>query len=283
MTEISVLSPTPCKLGEGPLWHPERETLFWFDILGHRLYEHDGTTERHWQFDRAVSAAGWVDRSRLLVASSRDLFLFDLDSGQETSVVALEADNPLTRSNDGRADPFGGFWIGTMGYELEQGAGTFYRFHKGELRRLYREVSVPNATCFSVDGRTAYFTDTGLGVIRRVALDGEGWPEGEPEDWLDLAAEGLRPDGAVIDMEGNLWCAQYGHSVVTCHDPSGALLRRVALPTANITCPAFGGAGRTRLFATSAAQGRPSDDLHAGGVFAVDLDVAGQAEHRVKL
>lgn len=283
MTDITVLSRTKCTLGEGPLWHPERGTFFWFDIMGRKLFEHDGTEERHWEFDRCVSAAGWVDRAKLLVATARDLVLFDVETGQEEHVIDMEADNEATRSNDGRADPFGGFWIGTMGYELEEGYGAFYRFYKGELRQLYSSVSIPNATCFAPDRRTAFFTDTAVGVIRRVKLDDDGWPDGEPEDWLDLDAEGLRPDGAVIDTEGNLWCAQYGHSVVTCHDPSGSMLRKIELPTANITCPAFGGPGLTRLFATSAGQGRPEDDGQAGCTFAVDLGVKGQAEHRVLL
>lgn len=283
MTDITVLSRTKCTLGEGPLWHPERGTFFWFDIMGRKLFEHDGEQERHWEFDRCVSAAGWVDRSKLLVATARDLVLFDVETGQEEHVIDMEADNPATRSNDGRADPYGGFWIGTMGYELEEGAGAFYRFYKGELRQLFPSISIPNATCFAPDGRTAFFTDTTVGVIRRVALDGEGWPDGEPEDWLDLDSAGLRPDGAVIDAEGNLWCAQYGHSVVTCYDPSGSLLRTVDLPTPNITCPAFGGPGLTRLFATSAGQNRPPEDTHAGCTFAVDLGVKGQAEHQVTL
>ncbi|BBU57818.1 hypothetical protein KU6B_40830 [Mameliella alba] len=123
MPQPATLSATRCTLGEGALWHPDRNSFLWFDILGHRLYEHDGQQERHWQFDRAVSAAGIVDAKRLLIASERDLFLFDLDVATESRLCDLEADNPVTRSNDGRADPLGGFWIGTMGYGGEPAPG----------------------------------------------------------------------------------------------------------------------------------------------------------------
>ncbi len=283
MSDCTILSQTRCTLGEGPLWHPERGSLFWFDILGHRLFEHDGQRERHWQFDRAVSAAGWLDRNRLLVASERDLFVFDLSTGTEDSLVALEADNPVTRSNDGRADPQGGFWIGTMGYDAERGAGAIYRFYKGDLRKLFPEIDIPNAICFAPDGRQAYFADSATRVIRRVALDAEGWPQGRAEDWLDLTAEGLTPDGAVTDAAGNLWNAQWGASRVACYAPDGRFLKALALPTPQITCPAFGGAHLSRLLVTSAAEGRPDSDLSAGRTFAFDLEVIGRPEPRVLL
>lgn len=278
----TIHSDTKCTLGEGPLWHPERGCLFWFDILGHRLYEFDGI-ERHWAFDRAVSAAGWVSRDQLLIATSTDLGVFDLGSGAFDRLVALEADRPETRSNDGRADPKGGFWIGTMGYGCEDGFGAVYRFYKGELRRLWDKVSIPNATCFSPDGELAYIADTAGGVVSRVRLDGDGWPVGEPEVWLDLRADGLNPDGAVIDAEGHFWNAQWGAGRVARYDLEARLVETFALPTAQTTCPAFGGPNLSTLYVTSAAENTAKTDHHAGMTFAIDTGAKGQPEHRVLL
>ena len=130
---------TPCALGEGPLWHPERGQLFWFDIVGKRLHTREEGNTRTWQFEDHVSAAGWVSRNELLIASERELFLFDAETAEARHVCALEADNPVTRSNDGRADPWGGFWIGTMGKNAEPKAGAIYRCYRGELRRLHAD------------------------------------------------------------------------------------------------------------------------------------------------
>ncbi|MFZ7092899.1 SMP-30/gluconolactonase/LRE family protein [Primorskyibacter sp. 2E233] len=278
-----VLSDTICELGEGPLWHPERETFFWFDIMGRKLYEHDGKVQRHWQFDREVSAAGWVDRTHLLIATARDLILFDLETGQESHLVDLEADNPGTRSNDGRADPQGGFWIGTMGYGLEPGIGAIYRFYKGELRQLYPGISIPNAICFTPDRRHAYFADTGDKIIRKVALGADGWPDGAPQVWLDLGAEGLNPDGAVVDAEGNFWNAQWGAGRVACYRPDGSFEAAFKLPATQTTCPAFGGPGLMRMLVTSAAGGAPEGETGAGKTYVIDLLARGQQEHRVIL
>lgn len=278
-----VFSDTRCALGEGPFWHPERRALLWFDILGKRLYERAGDRERHWQFDEHVSAAGWVARDRLLLASETGLWDFDMTSGDSTLVAPLEADTPANRSNDGRADPFGGFWIGTMGKAAEPGAGAIYRFYKGELRKLFDGITISNAICFAPGGEWAYFTDTRSRMIRRVALDGQGWPRGDAQDFIDLRHEGLNPDGADVDADGNLWNAQWGAGRVAQYGPDGRFMTAIGFMADQISCPAFGGDDLDVLFATSAADGAGEDDRMAGATFAARVGVRGQAANRVIL
>lgn len=276
-----------CTLGEGPLWHPGRNQLFWFDITGKRLLSQQGTTARHWDFAQQVSAAGWVDDDHLLVASEAALSLFDLVSGEAEVVVPLEADNPVTRSNDGRADPSGGFWIGTMGKDAEAEAGAIYRYYRGELRQLYDRITIPNAICFAPDGGTAFFADSRRRMVMRQPLGRDGWPEGKPEVFLDLRAEGLIPDGAVIDSAGVFWNAHWGSGLVCAYGPDGT--RQAQIPTAAqyLTCPAFGGADLSTLYLTSATNGMAEDALAAhpgaGRTFQIETSAKGQAEHRVVL
>lgn len=275
----------PCELGEGPLWHPMRGQLFWFDILGQRMLSVEKGEQRQWRFPEMVSAAGWVDRDMLLIAGERDLFLFDVETEETQTLVELEADNRITRSNDGRADPFGGFWIGTMGKKAEKGAGAIYRYYRGELRRLYGGITISNAICFTPDGKTAHFTDTVTHRVMRVALDAQGWPMGEPELFLDLTQETSGPDGAVVDAQGLFWLAQWGAGRVSAFAPDGSLVRHVAFDAPHTSCPAFGGPGLTTLFCTSALQGM--DDAaraaqpSAGMTFRAEGVAKGQMEHRV--
>lgn len=271
-----------CQLGEGPLWHPERQQLFWFDILGRKLLSRDGDRELEWQFDEYVSAAGWVDRNTLIIASQRGLYQFDIISGQRQLLVPLEADNAVTRSNDGRADPQGGFWIGTMGINAEPAAGAIYRFYRGEVHALYHDITISNAICFAPSGDLAYYCDTATKRIMKQRLDRDGWPDGAHEVFVDLSQEGLNPDGAVVDAEGNLWCAQWGAYRVAVYALDGRFLKAVAFDAEQISCPAFGGPDLKTLFATSAAVGL--DGASEGQTFChVFDDVVGQAEHRVIL
>ena len=261
MTTAAVFDPRLCQLGEGPLWHPVREQLFWCDIAGRQLLTRDGETTAAWDFPGHVSAAGWIDRDTLLVASETALHRFDIASGASETVCPLEADIPHTRSNDGRADPFGGFWIGTMDKEQRPGLGAIYRYWRGELRQLFAPISIPNAICFAPDGGHAFFADSGDGKVRRVALDSDGWPAGEPETFLDLAPEGLVPDGAVTDAAGNLWLAEWGAARVCRYGPDGARQMVIDVPAVQTTCPAFGGPDFGTLYTTSAAIALPEDEL----------------------
>lgn len=255
---MSVFDDRVCELGEGVFWHPLRDQLFWFDIKGRRLLTRGEAGQQEWVFGEMVSAAGVIDRDELLIASETALFRFNLETGARRVVVPLEADSPATRSNDGRTDPMGGFWIGTMGKVEgpdEPKLGSIYRFYRGELRRLYEAFAVTNTISFAPDGRRAWFSDTPDQKVRTVALDAEGWPVGEPEVFLDLTAEGMWPDGAVADTEGNLWIAFWGLGRVTAFSPEGRVLRSVEFPAPHTTCPAFGGPEGTTLYCTSARVG----------------------------
>lgn len=272
-----IFDATKCTLGEGPLWHPTRRQLFWFDILGKRLH----TKDQSWEFPDFVSAAGWVDHDTLIIASAKGLHWFDITKGEHALLCDLEADNESTRSNDGRADPQGGFWIGTMGLNAEPGAASIYRFYKGELRRLYSDLQITNAICFAPAGQTAYFADTNTQTIMSVALDKDGWPASEPTLHIDLRGTDYRPDGAVCDKDGNLFSAQWGVGRVAVYDPKGAFIEAFPISATQSSCPAFGGDNLQTLYCTSAAIGQNGPD--DGKTFSIETTYTGQAEHRVIL
>lgn len=283
---MQIFDQTRCKLGEGPLWHPLRNELFWFDILGKTLYSRKDNVTNSWRFSEHVSAAGWVDKNTLLIASETALLRFKIGTGKSDVVHPLEADNPITRSNDGRADPWGGFWIGTMGKNAESEAGAIYRYFRGELRELYPRLTIPNAICFSPDQRFAYFADTAKSIIWRQNLNPRnGWPSGAPDVFLDFTNSGINPDGAVCDADGFLWNAQWGSARLARYSSKGVLVEEIKLPTDNITCPSFGGSDLKTLFSTSASQGlsdaQQKDQIHAGKTFKSVTEIAGQREHRI--
>ncbi len=283
MSRISLFDGRACVLGEGPLWHPERQQLFWFDILAKRLMSQRDGREYHWQFDEFVSAAGWINHSELLIASETRLFRFNVDTDADQTLCYLEANNSATRSNDGRADPRGGFWIGTMGLSAEPGYGAIYRYYQGELRQLYPNITIANAICFSPEGQYAYYSDSPTQMIMRQNLTEEGWPLGDPVSWLDLQAENHIPDGAVVDSEGCLWSAQWGSGRVARYSADAVFLEAHNVDASLTTCPAFGGPGLDQLFITSACDGLAEIGELDGRTLATTTAVRGQFEHQVIL
>ncbi len=276
---MTPLDAARCDLGEGAFWHPRRAAFFWVDITAGRLH----TPGRHWDFGTMISALGWVDADRLLIAAEDRLFTFDLSTGAQRTLTALVPDRPDIRSNDGRADPWGGFWVSTMGKAKQPGAGAIWRWHDGQLHRLFDGLTIPNAICFAPDARSAVFADTPTGRVMRVALDGAGWPRGAPECWLDMAPEGLNPDGAVTDAAGRVWIAQWGAGRVAAYTPDGALHTTVAVPGLHASCPAFGGAGLADLYCSTAREGRAAPAALDGAAFCQRGVGAGRPEPRVHL
>jgi sugar lactone lactonase YvrE len=280
-----------CELGEGPFWHPLQQRLFWFDILNQTLLSAraDGHMVDRFTFKDVVSAAAVIDRDTLAVAQAGCLLRFDITTDTSTPIIPIEDELPGNRTNDGRADPAGGFWIGTMSRRGGQdaGAGAVYQYRAGELHTILEGITVPNSICFAPDGRTAYFADTGTKRIRSCPLDPEtGRPAGA---WADFAStEGLgAPDGSVVDAEGYLWNARWGGSAVVRHAPDGSVDRIVELPVSRVTCPAFGGEDLKTLYITTAREGMSEEDLEreplAGSVFSLRVDVPGQPENLLRL
>ena len=283
MTDIAtVFDERACELGEGPLWHPLRKQLFWFDILGHRLLSRVDGQALEWQFSECHSAAGWIDTDTLLIASETGLWRFDIGTGHRDLICELEANNPDTRSNDGRADPKGGFWIGTMGKRAEAGYGAIYRYYRGELRKLWSGLSIPNSICFSLDGSTGYFTDTQQGRISKQPLDHEGWPKGEPGVFADPGSEGFNPDGSVVDAQGGLWNAQWGAGRVVRYSQDGEVDRIIKVAGLHSSCPAFGGPNMQTLFVTTAFEGIANPNPAQGCVYQVPVEQSGVPEHAVR-
>jgi sugar lactone lactonase YvrE len=287
---ITVVSDHPCRLGEGCTYDPVGDTAWWFDILERTLFGADlasGLVTAH-PLPVMGSVLAVIDGTHQLLAADDGLYVRYMTDGHLTLHTPLEADNAATRSNDGRVHPCGALWIGTMGRKAEKGAGAIYHFHRGVLRRLYANVSIPNAICFSPDGATAYFTDTSNGILHRVAIDpATAVPVGEPETLYDHRGGVGGLDGAVVDAEGLIWNARWGGSCIDAYTPDGERVRTIAVPAKQPSCPVFIGRNFDRLLVTSAWQGMDEQararNPHHGKTFILDVGAVGRPEPRLLL
>lgn len=291
MTETAkLLVDSQCALGEGPFWHGDRQQLFWFDINNKTLFAADaeGAIEGTWHFDEMVAAAAIVDNETLVLATETGLARFNLVTGETQRLVDIEREVPTNRSNDSRVHPSGAFWIGTMVKAEGSKEGAVYHYRAGVLTKIKSNAAIPNATCFSPDGRTAYWADTPDQKILKCAVDPEtGMPIGEWELFADVADHPGFPDGAVVDSEGYVWNAKWGGSCVIRYAPDGSIDRIINVPASQVTCPAFGGHDLKRLFLTTANTNLSAQQLDeeqaAGGIFYIDLDIPGLPEAKIKL
>jgi sugar lactone lactonase YvrE len=291
MTDTAkLLIDSQCALGEGPFWHDGRQQLFWFDINNRTLFaaSAEGAIAQQWHFDETVAAAAIVDDDTLALAGETGLKRLDLRSGSVEHLLDIERDVPTNRTNDSRVHPSGAFWLSTMVKDEGPKDGAVYHYLRGNLTRIIANAAIPNATCFSPDGRIAYWADTPTQKILKCETDPQtGMPLGEWTLFADVSDHRGFPDGAVVDSEGYIWNARWGGSCVIRYAPDGTIDRIVEVPVSQVTCPAFGGEDLKRLFLTTANKGMSAEQLAeekvAGGVFFIDLDVAGLPESRIKL
>ncbi len=288
MVAVSIFSDIACQLGEGPTYDPATNTVYWFDIVGKKLLEKrypDGRTIVH-DLPFMASALAIIDADRQLLMTETGLHVRDVRTGRLTLHTAIEADNPVTRSNDSRVHPSGAFWVGTMGKDSEQAAGAIYWFFKGELRLLYPGITIPNSICFSADGTIAYFVDSRAKKLMRVSCDpATGLPLDEPRVLVDDTGTVGSIDGSVADADGNIWNARWGSGRMDCYNPDGKILRSIEIPAGQSTCPVFVGPDADRVAVTSAwnnlSKPARKADPHAGKTFLVDLPVRGRFDPKV--
>ena len=285
----AILSAERCHLGEGPTYDSAADTAWWFDILERRLFEariEAGTVVVH-ALDRMASALARIDAERQLIVAEDGLYIRYLADGRMALFASLEADNPRTRSNDARVHPSGTLWLGTMGRQAEPRAGAIYALRRGRISRLFADVTIPNAICFSPSGDVGYFADTAANVLYRVPLDASsGLPRGDPVPFIvHRGIGGL--DGAIVDADGLIWNARWGGGCVDVYDPTAKRLCSLRVPARQSSCPAFVGRDLSRLLVTSAWQGmdaaeRAADPGH-GYTFILEAAARGRGEPDVKL
>ena len=288
----------PCTLGESPLWHPDEQCLYWCDIPGHRLHRlgNERQGARTWQLATDVSCCAPVLGGGLLLAMRDGLWRFDTATGERTLVAPPPYDPARERFNDGKCDPQGRLWIGTIYEPRDPALAALYRHDARGLQRVAGDVTVSNGLAFSPDGRTLYWADTKAHAIDQLDFDGSDgsvsrrrpfarFPVRQPGQ--DLATYGGRPDGAAVDAEGCYWVAMFEGQRVLRLAPDGQVVGELKLPVRCPTMPCFGGADLKTLYITTSRENRPAAEIEAqpwaGCVLAARLPVAGLPAHHAKV
>ncbi|WP_421953167.1 SMP-30/gluconolactonase/LRE family protein [Pelagibacterium sp.] len=274
------------QLGETPLWCDRERLIWWLDIERPTLHRLDPASGKHdaRSFDATfLGSLALAGNGEKLIATDLTLNRLTGD-GSLAEMVSVDAglDNRL---NDGRVDPNGRFWVGTMDNQLHRPNGSLYRIDAdGTAHAMIDDVIVSNGIAFSPDGRTGYFTDTRRHLSWRLAIDPDDGAIIGREVFADYAQTGDRPDGATIDAEGCLWQAFFAGGRIVRYAPDGRIDTVVEMPVTNPTCVCFGGPDFRTLFVTTARKFLSDDQLAAeplaGSLLVVEGIGQGGPEHR---
>ena len=275
------LWPLGCELGEGPVWDTAAQVLWFVDIEApavHRLDPASG--ERFsWMPPCRIGSVALHRGGGMIAGTEHGIALIDPAAGSFELIADPDAEYPSNRFNDGKVDPFGHFWAGTMDNNKWARQGSLYRVDADrQCTRVDGGYRISNGPAFSLDGRTLYHNDTYDRITFAFDCDERGALSNKRV--FVAWADGLgHPDGLTTDAEGYLWQAFWGGACVRRISPAGEIVGEHKLPASAVSSCAFGGRNLDRLFVTTARQSLDADALSAeplsGGLFEIYPGVRG--------
>ncbi len=285
MDSSDVIHVLSCKndLGEGPLWHPGEESLYWVDIHGRKVlrYHPERGDYKVFSMPMKVTALALRERGGFVIASDSGLHFWDPATGESSFITHPEAGKDGARFNDGKVDRFGRFWAGTM--EPASATSALYRLDvDGSLHQVESGITISNGIGWSPDNTTMYYVDSLRYTINAYDFD---FVSGAIRNRRNLAcfepAFGI-PDGLTVDSQGHLWVAFYDGWKVARLDPAGQVTTIIDFPVARVTSCAFGGRNLDELYVTTAIDGFSEHEHQAqplaGDLFMVKPGVTGIPE-----
>jgi sugar lactone lactonase YvrE len=298
--EWSAVTRAPDLLGESPFWHPHERTLYWVDIPGRRVnrLRSDGATES-WDMPSEPGCIAPVAGGGLVIALRDGVYRARAWGAALECVARFSYDPKTTRFNDGKADPEGRFWAGTMYEPRDARLAELYSVDLREdngsggqpvVQLKAHNAITANGLAWSPDAKAVYWADTAHHVIHAWDWDAQSNGmthhrvfhefSGKPAGWKPGdGGYGGRPDGASVDAEGNYWCAMFEGQRLARLSPKGDVIDTIELPVRCPTMPCFGGDDLRTLYVTSSREKRSADELQAfplsGFVIATRVDVPG--------
>ncbi len=275
-----------CEVGEGPLWHPQENRLYWADIPRGRLFRYDPVTDSHEQFYEGDTVGGFTiqgDGSLLLFMGKGAIAT--LRDGKIAYMIKGLAGEEKNRFNDVFADTGGRVFCGTMPNDSQRGAerlGTLYRLNRdGSIEPLIQNVGISNGMGLTPDLTGLYYTDTIENQIHRFDYDSVTGQISNRTVFADTHSVDGLPDGMTVDSEGYVWSARFGGSCVVRYSPDGKETQRIQVPTPKVTSVIFGGVQYSDMYITTAGgNDKESNGKLAGSLFRVDVGIKGVPEYQ---
>ncbi|MCT2535258.1 SMP-30/gluconolactonase/LRE family protein [Aquibacillus koreensis] len=287
---VELVFNTKSQLGEGPSWDHKRNLFYWVDILGKKVFQYSPSSNERYELllDQYCGFVVPRENGGVVLGLQNGIHFYDWEKDQLEKITDPESHLPNNRFNDGKCDPTGRLWAGTMDLNAKDGMASLYTLdsHLHSNKKL-GNLGISNGLAWSPDHSYMYFIDTPTKQIVQYDFDKNTGSIDQPKVVVDFHDQVGSPDGMTIDSEGMLWIAHWGGHGVSRWDPNtGEQLAFVDIPAKNVTSCAFGGEDLNQLYVTTARTDTSEEELenypHAGGVFKFETNVKGSRTYAFK-
>ena len=282
-SQVTTLLDIHAQLGEGAIWNPRTQTLWWIDIVGMKLNIFDPSTQKNTVFElpKQIGTVVPTNDGNALIALEDGIYKYMFESQKLVKVASPEPTKTTNRFNDGKCDPAGRFWVGSMSMKNSKQSGALYCID-GDFSSTLKidSVTTSNGIVWSIDKTRMYYIDTPTKRVMEYAYNTATGEISSPRVAIEIPDTMGYPDGSTIDAEGMLWVALWkGHKVSRWNPVTGELLQVIDIPALNVTSCAFGGKNLDTLFITTASIGMKEIEKEmypqAGNLFQVVPGVKG--------
>ncbi len=278
MKSIEVVCAHKSELGEGPIWDEKRGLICWVDILSGHVHEWSVENKklRTLEIGQMIGAMAVASSVNYVAALHHGFAYLDRKHGEVQPIADPEKHLPGNRFNDGKCDPAGRFWAGTMPLSEDKAAGSLYVLHKnGTVEKKEDTITISNGLAWCQREKAFYYIDSPTLQVVRYDYDEATGAISNKRTIIQIPKEEGFPDGMTIDKEGMLWIAHWGGGQVTRWNPkTGEQLAAFKLPVSNVTSCTFGGPTLENLYITTARKGLSEEELKrqplAGSLFVIE-------------
>ena len=287
MMKAQLLLDAQALLGEGALWHATTKQLFWVDIEGKKVHQYrpDNGETRSIDVGERIGTVVLTSGNEAIVALQNGLFRLNLTDESLTLITNPLENMPDIRFNDGKCDPMGRLWVGSMHLSAQPGVASLYRMNSDRtVERVLDDITISNGIAWSLDHQTMYYIDTPTYWVQAYDYEPDTGRITHPRVVIRVPEEVGPPDGMTIDEEGMLWIAHWGgNRVIRWNPETGEPLATIEIPAPLVTSCAFGGDDLSTLYITTARAGLSDEQRaqypYSGGLFSIQPGVRGVAAH----
>ena len=288
-SDPKVLWKLRCKLGEGTLWVKEHSSIYFVDIKKKSFFSLNtkSNKKKKYKVNKEIGFLAHVKENIFVLGLQGELRIQNIETKKIIKSIFIEKDIKLNRINDGKTDPVGNLWFGTMdNLERKIEKGSLYKLDKNLLlTKVDKNYRITNGPAF-IDQFNFYHTDSSKKTIYKIKINKKDKIISKKIFKKFLPSDGS-PDGMTLDKDKNIWVAHFHGACVSVFNNKAKLIHKISLPAKNITNCAFGGQNNSEVFITTATKGMNNAELkkfrYSGFLFSIKTNAKGILQKKFTL